>query len=241
MRTNLDYKFFIRMKYLLDYQTGLLRHSDSEFIDAIHGIVENDLSDVAEMPVGTKIDHLLRVFQTCFSGLKYKNPMYLPFATGAMTRTIYSLSPHFKQGGRLTKAYTEVLFPEVAGVKTQSGVPTIRRTILRQGVFLPEYLATFKKVSRGVAGRLFKWTEVKAWQHSTSFTTHVFTTLLNRSPYSSWFASADAMVTGRFYKPESLNSLLATAKDGSCRYVPLLERVIGQELAMRWVYGEKAS
>ena len=44
--------------------------------------------DVDGFPVGIKIDHLLRLFQTCNSGLIYKNPRYLPFATKQITISI---------------------------------------------------------------------------------------------------------------------------------------------------------
>ena len=76
-----------------------------------------------------------------FLGLKYKNPLYLPFATNQMTRSIYCLSPRYKRGGKLTKACTEILFPELAFIKTQNGVPTIRKTMLRLPLFMPEYIS----------------------------------------------------------------------------------------------------
>ena len=86
-KSRLDHKFFTRMKYLLDYHPGLLKYPEKDFLDEVYEMVEDNLEDVKEFPVGTQIDYLLRVFQTCFVGLKYKNPLYLPFATNQMTRS----------------------------------------------------------------------------------------------------------------------------------------------------------
>ena len=232
MKTPLDYKFFTRMKYLLDYHPGLLTYPDGEFIDGIHQLVTESLRDVANYPVGTQIDHLLRVFQTCSAGLMYKDPLYLPLATNPMTRSIYSLPPRSKRGGRLTKACTEILFPELAVVRTQNGVPTIRRTMQRQPVFMPEYSALFRKVLKGAASRLFKWTT----PNGSSQSAEVFTTLLNEPPYRDWFSSSQSMITGRFFKPDVIDGLLAQGRTGSCRHLPTLGRIVGQELAFRWVY-----
>jgi hypothetical protein len=240
-KSRLDHKFFTRMKYLLDYHPGLMRYSDGDFLRAIHKTVEDDLEDVKEFPVGTQIDHLLRVFQTCFLGLKYKNPLYLPLATNQMTRSIYCLSPRYKRGGRLTKACTELLFPELAFVKTQNGVPTIRKTMLRLPLFIPEYVSLINKISSGAVSRYFKWTQANKWYYSHDLNAYIFTTLLNRPPYCNWFSSSQAMITGHLYNPDPVNSILEKAKTGSCRWLPLLGRIINQELAFRWVYREGLS
>jgi hypothetical protein len=238
LKRPLDYKFFTRMKYLLDYHSGLLRSPDGEFLDAIHQLVADTLRDVTDYPIGTQIDHMLRVFQTCFVGLMYKDPLYLPLATNQMTRSIYRLPPRFKRGGRLTKACTEMLFPELAFVNTQSGIPTVRRTMRRQPMFVPEYVALAKTIANGATSRLFKWRQANAWQYSNSFTADVFTTLLNKPPYCNWFSSSQAMITGQLYSQNVVDALLSRARMGSCRHVPTLGRIIGQELALRWVYRE---
>jgi hypothetical protein len=240
-RSILDYNFFTRMKYLLDYHPGLLRYSDDDFLRAIHEMVEDNVEDVKGFPVGIQIDHMLRVFQTCFLGLKYKNPLYLPFATNEMTRSIYCLSPSYKRGGRLTKACTEILFPDLAFVKTQNGVPTIRRTMLRLPLFLPEYISVVKKISSGAVSRLFKWAQANKWYYSHDLNAYIFTALLNTPPYSNWFSSSQAMITGHLYNPDPVNSILEKAKTGSCRWLPILGRVINQELAFRWVHREGLS
>ena len=98
----------------------------------MYDTVERRLREVDGFPVATQIDHMLRVFQTCMRGLGYKAPLYLPLATNPMTRSIYSLSPRHKKGGRLTKPCTEMLYPELARVRTQNRVPPIRRTVLRR-------------------------------------------------------------------------------------------------------------
>ena len=240
-RSSLDYKFFTKMKYFLDYHPGLLKYSDDDFLLSIYGIVEDELEEVKDFPIGTQIDHMLRVFQTCFLGLRYKNPLYLPFATNQMTRSIYCLSPSYKRGGRLTKACTEVLFPQLALVKTQNGVPTIRRTIVRLPLFLPEYMSVSKKIYSGAVSRLFKWKQDNKWYSNQDLNAYIYTALLNTPPYSNWFSSSEAMITGHLYTSDILNSILAQAKTGSCRCVPTLGRIINQELAFRWVYREKLS
>jgi len=232
---SLDHRFFTRMKYLLDYHPGLLRHSDADFIGTIHDIVGGELRDVGHFPVGIQIDHLLRVFQTSCVGLMYKDPLYLPLATNRLTRSIYSLPPHIKRGGRLTRACTEKLFPELARVKTQNGIPTIRRTVRRLPLFVPEYVALAKTIANGGMSRLAKWKRPSAWQYSDVFTSNVVSTLLNEPPYRGWFASASVMFTGEHYDPTVVDGLLAQARNGSCRRTTTLARIMGHELALRWV------
>jgi hypothetical protein len=236
----LDYTFFTRMKFLLDYRVGLLQYSDAEFIDAIHEIIRTDLQKVGDFPVGIQIDHLLRVFQTCCVGLMYKDPLYLPLATNRLTRSIYSLPPHIKRGGRLTRACTEILFPELARTRTQNGVPTIRRTLRRQPLFIPEYASLARTIANGALGRLAKWKRPDAWQYREAFTASVFMALLNEPPYSGWFESSRAMMTGAFYNPSTLDGLLDQARTGWCRHIPTLARIMGHELAVRWVHRESA-
>ena len=234
--TRLDCEFFTKMKYLLDFQPQLLKFSDPEFLDAIHTIAKDNLAEVKDFPIGTQIDHMLRMFQTCLLGLKYKNPVYLPLATGPMTRSIYWLSPRYKRGGKLTKACTELLFPELAFVKTQNGVPTIRKTMSRLPLFMPEYLSLFKKISSGTLSRLLKWTKPNKWYYSDEWTAHIFKTLLDSMPYSAWFSSSDTMATGHLYNSDALNTILDQARLGTGVDVPVLGRIISSELACRWVF-----
>jgi hypothetical protein len=239
MRSTLDYQFFTKMKYLLDFHPGLVRYSDDDFLQSINGMVKDNLEDVKGFPLGTQIDHLLRVFQTCSLGLKYKNPLYLPFATNQMTRSIYCIPPNEKRGGRLSKACTEILFPELAFVKTQNGVPTIRKTLVRMPLFMPEYLSMIKKISSGAVSRLFKWKQANKWYYSHDLNAYMFTSLFNTPPYSNWFSSSKTMITGNMYSPDVIDPLLAQAKTGTCRYVAILGRLISQEIALRWVYHQE--
>jgi glutamine amidotransferase-like protein len=233
MKASLDYKFFLRLKFLLDHHPGLLKYPDMEFIEALHHHVTESLHEVSDYPIGTQIDHLLRVFQTCSNNLMYKDPLYLPFATNRMTRSVYRISPRFKRGGRLTRACTEILFPDLAFVNTQSGVPTVRRTIRRFPIFMPEYIAVTRQIYNGAVGRLFKWTDVNTHADLAS---NVFKTLLTSPPYSNWFSSSQSMITGQFYNSHAIDTLLVRAKMGSYRYIPTLGRIIAQEFALRWVH-----
>jgi hypothetical protein len=234
-----DYRFFTRMKYLLDYYPGLMRYPDENCKSTIFALAKEALDDVSNFPVGIKIDHLLRVFQTCNSGLIFKNPRYLPFATRRMTGTVYSLPPIYKRGGKLTKACTEVLFPELAFIKTQKGVPTVRKTLLRTHMFMPEYLATIKSIVSGAASRLLKVTESNKSGFKWNTNAPAIMALLSRPPYADWFASSKSMITGHLYDGGVLDSLIADARAGSSRYVPILGRILNQEIAMRWVYSSR--
>ncbi|MGB2714040.1 MAG: hypothetical protein WBC51_07670 [Vicinamibacterales bacterium] len=237
-RRQLDYVFFTRMKFLLDQRAGLMVQPAAEFRQSLHQIAAETLGEVSDFPIGTQIDHMLRMFQTSGVGLMYKDPLYLPLATNAMTRSIYWLPPKSKRGGRLTKACTERLFPELAFVKTQSNVPTVRRTLRRQPMFVPEYVALIRTIANGAGSRLFKWRPSGAWQLSEKYSNEVFATVLLRSPYAPWFSSPDAMITGGHYNRPALSALLERARLGSSPQVATLSRIIGQELALRWVYGQ---
>jgi hypothetical protein len=238
-RGNFDFRFFTKMKYLLDFYPGLMHFPDVECKKTIFTLVEESLEDVSGFPVGIRIDHLLRVFQTCNIGLIYKNPSYLPFATKRMTRSIYNIPPHFKRGGKLTKACTEILYPEIAWVKTQNGVPTVRRTLLRTLIFMPEYFSKAKSLMRGTVTRLYKWMEPNKSYLKWTDNAPAIKTLLNKPPYCNWFSSSKSMITGHLYNNDIVDSLLADAKAGSSRYVMILGRIFNQELACRWVYRER--
>ena len=102
---------------------------------------------VREFPIGTQI-HMIRSFQTAWWALKYRDPRYLPMATGPITRSMYWLPPRFKKGRRLTRASTGTMWPEPAFVGTQLGAPTVRKTPARQHLFFPEYVARTNKIVR---------------------------------------------------------------------------------------------
>lgn len=235
IRSSLDYKFFTKFNFLLDYHPNLLKYPDNDFIESIHDMVRENLKDVEEFPLGTQIDHLVRVFDTCFLGLRYKAPLYLPFMTRDLVRSMYFLSPHYKQSGKLTRACTEILFPQLAFVKTQKGVPTIRNTAMRMHLFIPEYINLVKSTSNGISSRLFKWKKPRPLL-SMEKNRYIFTTILGKEPYSNWFLSSESMITGQLYNTEKLNSILDQAKAGTCRFVPMLGRIVSLELACRWVY-----
>jgi len=233
---NFDYRFFTRMKYLLDFHPGILRFSDDESKQIIFTLIKESLEDVSGFPVGIRIDHLLRVFQTCNDGLIYKNPRHLPFATKDMTRSIYNIPPHFKRGGKLTKACTEILYPELAFVKTQKGVPTVRKTLLRTFLFMPEYFSEARSIMSGATSRLLKWTESNKSVYQWTINAPAIKTLLTKPPYGNWFSSSKSMITGHLYNNDVIDLLLADAKAGASRFVPILGRIFNQELAFRWVY-----
>jgi hypothetical protein len=233
--TRLDYRFFTKFNFLLDYHPNLMRYSDEDFIESIHGMVRESLKEVEEFPLGTQIDHLVRVFDTCFLGLRYKEPLYLPFMTKDLVRSMYFISPYYKQGGKLTRACTEILFPALALVKTEKGVPTIRMTKRRFPFFLPEYIKSMKSIKNGITTRLLKWKEPRPLL-SMEKNAYIFKTILTEQPYRDWFSSPESMMTGQFFDPRVLGSILVEAKVGAYKNMPILGRIISLELACRWVY-----
>lgn len=237
-RSNLDYKFFTRLKFLLDYYPGLLNYPDNNFLHSVYEMVKESLTEIEGFPVGTQIDHILRVFGTCLFGLKYKVPLYLPSAVRDLTKSVYYIPPNYKQGGKLTRACTEILFPELAFVKTHNGIPTVRMTTMRLPLFIPEYIHLIKSIRNGIVSRLFKWRAPSRQSLNMEKTAYMFEAILNGEPYRNWFSSPSSMVTGQQYNTNELNSFLAEARTGKCRYVPILGRIINLELACRWVYGQ---
>jgi hypothetical protein len=240
---NLDGKFFSKMTFLLDFYPKLMRFPDDKFLNQIDNIINKSLLEVNNFPIGTQMDHLLRLFGTCSLGLKYRNPLYLPLATMKMTRSIYNLSPKFKKAGKLTKACTEILFPKLAYIKNQNGVPTIRRTFWRWPYFIPEKISIIKKVVNGFLGRLNKLRQAKKWHLNNNASSSLFEKLLNVSPYSNWFSSTNNMITGYLYDPDILNPLLTKAKQGNGKYSSNINlgRIISQEIVCRWVYDGKSA
>ncbi len=236
---SIDHRFFTRMKFLLDFHHGLLRLHDEVILGEVHSLVEAALSELEGFPRGTQIDHLVRTFQTCQNtGLIWKNPLYLPLATREMTRTVYNMPPRFKRGGKVTKAITERLWPELAWVRTQKGVPTVRRTVLRAPIFFPEYTAYIRAIAQGAVTRLFKWSDSNKPSYMWRENAPAIKTLLTKPPFVKWFSSPESMITGNLYEPDSLIKLLSEAKQGSSRFIPILGRIFNQEFALRWVRRE---
>lgn len=238
LRGHFKPRFFTRLKYLLDFQRGLLQYPDEAFIADVHNAIEAALEDVKSHPDGIKVDHLLRLFQTCSWGMMHRGPAYLPLATADLTRSIYSLPPSVKKRGLLTKALTERLYPSLAWIKTQNGVPTVRRSLRRLPLFLPEYLAGLTAVVRGFNRRVLKLNQTG---HSLKrhlrldYNRGVFQTLFSDPPYEGMFQSAKTMKTGHLYNQVALNEILDGARKGQCRSLNLMSRIISQELAYRWV------
>jgi len=235
---NLDYIFFTKMKFMLDFYPNLFQVPDKEFKDLILSMTRTAIREVRNFPIGIQIDHLLHIFQTCNTGLIYKHPRYLPFASKELTKSIYKIPPKFKQGGKLTRACTEILFPEISQVKTQKGAPTIRKDFLNFHRFIPEYISLAKSISSGVSSRLLKLKDSNKpgynWERNYKF----IRAILTNPPYSNWFNSGLNMITGYLYENKSLNELLIHARQQTTKFVPTLMRIISQELICRWVYKE---
>jgi hypothetical protein len=237
--TTIDYKFFTRLKYLLNYVPNLTIRNDMDFTEAIYCSVREALSGVDQYPAGLQVDHLLREFQTCLRGLSIKRPFYLPFATKHMTASIYKLLPRFKAGGRLTRACTERLFPDLAFTKTVNHVPTVRRSITRVHLFLPEYYSALRKAANGLTRRLMRFrqsSKTLSAHHRLDIHSSAMMTVLNHAPLSNWFASSSSMLTGGLYNKPMIDKLLYEAKQGKCNHVEVMGRIINQELACRYIY-----
>ena len=233
-RVPLDLTAFTRRKYLLDRIPGLMRVDDRLFLSEIEDLTKAALAQVGDFPLGTQIDHMLRMFQTSAWGLKYRVRVYLPLATGAMTRSVYQVRPRWKSWGRLTRASTEILWPELAAVRTQHGVPTVRKRFTNQHRFLAEYVATARSISRGLNKRVLKLSPPKKIGYSADMNAAVLDTLLKRPPFADWFASADSMMTGELYDGAALDSILERARRGTFTRLPTLGRILSHELALRW-------
>ena len=203
-----DPQFFIRLKYLLDFLPGLSVVDDQDFLETVTFEARQALNEVDRLPVGLRVDHLLRMFQTAVWGLSRRTPFYLPLATASLTKAVYSLDPKFKMGGRLTRAATEILCPPIAWVRTEKGVPTVRKKLSRFHLFLPEKIASTKKVAHGFLRRLLHLGQESSslsGYHRADLYRSLITFLLKEEPYCSWFSSPECMVTAQFYRPQSLS------------------------------------
>jgi asparagine synthetase B (glutamine-hydrolysing) len=239
-RGRIDAAFFTRLKFLLDHVRGLLAHDDEAFLAAVRGTVAAELEEVRGFATGTQVDHLLRMLQTCGWGMNYRQPAYLPLASSGLTRSIYRLRPAHKRGGRLTKALTEKLYPELAWLPTQNGVPTVRKTWRRAPLFWPEYAAGLRRVWRGFSSRILRVNQQGRTLQGylrLDYNRPIFAALFEREPYAAWFRSPGSMHTGGLYRAEALAEFLSAARQGRCDRLNTLARIIAQELACRWVAG----
>jgi len=237
---NID--IFLKFKYLLDCSSGLMTLDHSRFYEQIRAQAEFSLRDVDTYLAATQVDHLLRVFQTCTWGAGIKQPFYLPLGLRDMTRSIYQMLPRYKSSSKITRACTEALFPQLAFIKTEMGVPTIRKTCGRSLLFIPEHLIGIKKLTSSVQRRLFKFEQAKK-----SLTIHhrkhhhqavIMKKILDNGPYAAWFKSSDTMLTGEHYNAQVMNEMLTLARAGQCNQLVTLGRVINQEILCRYVSGD---
>ena len=147
---------FVNLKFMLDYLPGLFGTKENIWKENIYLAAKKHLNKIRKFPAGTQVDHLLRMFQTCLVGLSIRQPFYMPLGLRDLTRSIYQVMPHHKKNGKLTRAVTEDLFPELARLKTQSGVPTIRWRLSRTFLFWPGKVALIKKIVLGIQQRILK-------------------------------------------------------------------------------------
>ena len=240
----IDYRAYARRKFLLDHAFNLLKIPDDEYFERTYGVMKEAVDEVEGFPAGIQVDHLMRVRYGCLLSANMKRPFYYAFASRDMARSTYNVPPHMKQGGRLYKAIIEQLSPNLAWVKSQSGAPTVKKTLLRQPLFIPEYYSLVKKIVKGVARQKFRKAtafrskgSVNASHHILEIHQNTIDWLFNTAPYSSWFKSAETMVSGSQYKPLMLNELLLKAQQPDFDQVQLLGRIVSQEMAFRRVYG----
>lgn len=240
---DIDYKAYTRRKFLIDYHSNLLKISDADYFESVFTVMDEALEEVAGFPAGIQVDHLMRVRYGTLLTANLKRPFYFAFAPGEMARSTYNVPPNMKKGGNQYKAIIEKLSPELAWIKTQSGVPTVRKTALRFPLFVPEYYSKFKKSVKGVARQMFR--EVPALRskghvnerhHLLALHEESLRWLFSTEPYSSWFESADSMLSGSQYHPDELNKLLDRARQRNFDQVQLFGRVINQEFALRKVH-----
>lgn len=238
----IDHKFFANMRLLLGFEPGLVNIDDYFFKHQVLCHVEKALEDVTHLPAGIKVDHLMRSMENCLFGLHTKRPFYFPYAIRDTTRSIYNLPAHMKQGGKLAKAATEILFPRLAFAKTQKSVPTIRKTVNRMHLFLPEYYSIVRKATNGLARHFFPHSKVgqsskahSAYHYRVDYHRSAIENLFKHKPYSDW--SSNSMLTGEFYNPKRINAILDDVRQGNIGKVETLGRIINQELSFRYVYG----
>ena len=240
----LRHELFTRLKFLLDVVPDLLKTGTDELYSSAFQSIDNALDDVAAFPQGTQVDHLLRLYQVTKLGttaFPQRQPFYWPLGLRDITRAIYSVPPRYKQRSQLTRAATEVLFPELARMKTGNNIPTLRRTLRRWPLFVPGYYSTGTKIYLGAMRRLFRYRQgsnTLARRHRIDRHAPAMRMLLTDSAFSKWFRTPSHMATGEYYDGSVLNEMLRKAREGSCDHVEVLGRVINLEFASRFVSGE---
>jgi hypothetical protein len=240
---DIDYKAFTRRKFLIDYSSNLLNIPDSEYFESVYKVMEEALEDVKGFPAGTQVDHLMRVRYGSLVTAKLKRPFYFAFAPRDMARSTYNVPPHMKKGGNLYKAIIEKISPDLAWVKSQAGVPTIQKTFLRIPLFFPEYYSKVIKSLKGIARQVFKGVPafqskgyVNEQHHLLALHEKSIWWIFNTEPYSSWFESAETMLSGNQYNSDELNKLLNRARQPDFNQVQLFGRIVNQELTLRIVH-----
>jgi hypothetical protein len=240
----IDYKAYTRRKFLLDHTSNLLKMPDEDYFECTYEVMKEALEEVKGFPAGIQIDHLMRVRYGCLLTANIKRPFYFAFAPRDMSRSTYNVSPRMKKSGNQYKAIIEKLSPDLAWINTQTGVPTVRKTLLRFHLFLPEHYSRLKKSAKGVARQVFKGApafrskgHVNERHHLLTLHENSIRWLFETEPYSSWFTSADSMLSGNQYCPDKLNELLSRARQPKFNQVQLFGRIVSQELSLRKVRG----
>lgn len=234
----LNERGFVKLTFLLDHQPGLFLINDNKWKENVYEKANSCLKNFRKFPVGIQVDHLLRLFDTSLWGLTTRYPFYLPLGLKDITRSIYQLKPEHKKNGRLTRAVTEDLFPELASLPTTSGAPTLRWRPTRDYLFWPGYWYNLRNTILKIRLHLFKnaiKSESLGKHRQTEHFKSAMLSLLNSSPYSEWFGSSSSMLTGAYYRESVLNPLLENARKGKCKNVLTLGRIINQELSYRYI------
>lgn len=245
-RKRFQSKRFIYLKFLLDFAPDLFVDGVN-LLEGVFAKADATVDEVSDFPIGTQVDHLLRIYQVCAlgtSGFARRQPFYWPLGLRDMTRSIYNLPPAFKQGSKLTRAATEFLYPAFARLETDESVPTLRRTVGRWPLFMPGYYAKAKKFALGGARRMLRYQQSSstlARRHRADIHAPTMKMLLTNSPYAAWFASPSSMITGDIYAPDVLNDVLVRARTGSCNRVESLGRIINAEFAVRFARSETSA
>lgn len=235
----MDLRFFFGIKFMMDYSNGLVNYPDDECIQSIFSTAKRELDDVRGFSMGTQVDHIERFFQSVPIYSWYKVPVAIPLGSRSMTHSVYSLPARYKAEGKIVKAATEILFPEISRVRVVSGVPTIRKTWWRLPLFFPEYKALTIKAVNGILARRLKIAgKPRVTYFQQNYNRNIIVSFFNNPPFDQWFKSPEAMATGHLFNPDLLSRILEEARTGDCKRIPLLGRIISAELSARWVAGK---
>ena len=238
-KRSFDRRFFVKLKFLLDTYSNLFLHKDDEIYSNIYRHVDSALEQVSDFPAGIKVDHLLRQFQVVNWGLEVTQPFYLPLATRDITQAIYCINPKYKAKSQLTRSCTENLSPNLAWINTQNNVPTIRKSILRAHLFIPEYIASIKKIKNGINNRLLKKNQRASGlskHHRVDYYDNLIDHMFSKDVFGGWMGQPDKMATGHLYNRETIIGLFRDLKNKQCRHMQVAGRIINQEILMRLAY-----